>query len=159
MVKASRPRQKRFAEASVILPPDWNGNVANSSGGFLNPSDRTSLCARLLRPMKLGENRKKSRAMEQCHQRSQYVDMPSSIRNTYQSLTQASMQRLQHTGCNLGFTRLEDARHTLTALPALPELGLLPWRDPCPCIPLHTHTSPSGKSRRCCVDRLIRPCI
>ena len=37
------------------------------------------------------------------------VDMPPSIRNTYRYFIQASMQRLQQTGCNLGFTRLEDA--------------------------------------------------
>jgi len=28
---------------------------------------------------------------------------------------------------------------------------------PCPCIPLHAHTSSSGKIRRCCVDRLNPP--
>jgi ADP-L-glycero-D-manno-heptose 6-epimerase len=44
-----------------------------------------------------------------CAPNIQYIDMPPSIRNTYQYFTQASMQRLQHTGCNLGFTRLEDA--------------------------------------------------
>src|SRR5256885_14338572 len=26
-----------------------------------------------------------------------------------------------------------------------------------PCVPLHTHTSSSGKIRRCCVDRLNSP--
>src|SRR5664279_4244290 len=50
--------------------------------------------------------------------------------------------------------RSRDVRHTLTALPALPELSLLLRREPYPCIPLHTHTSSSGKIRRCCVDRL-----
>src|SRR6266705_2046802 len=50
--------------------------------------------------------------------------------------------------------RSGDVRHTLTALPALPELSLLLRREPCPCVPLHTHTSSSGKIRRCCVDRL-----
>src|SRR6266581_6255952 len=44
-----------------------------------------------------------------------------------------------------------------SALPALPELSLLLRREPCPCIPLHTHTSSSGKIRRCCVDRLNPP--
>src|SRR6266702_8679061 len=53
--------------------------------------------------------------------------------------------------------RSGDVRHTLTALPALPELSLLLRREPCPCIPLHTHTSSSGKIRRCCVDRLNPP--
>jgi hypothetical protein len=50
-----------------------------------------------------------------------------------------------------------DVRHTLTALPALPQLSPLLRREPCPCIPLHTHTSSSGKIRRCCVDRLNPP--
>src|SRR5712691_10888453 len=47
--------------------------------------------------------------------------------------------------------------YTLTALPALPEIRLLPRREPCPCRPLHTHPSSSGKIRRCCVDRLNPP--
>jgi hypothetical protein len=55
--------------------------------------------------------------------------------------------------------RSGDVRHTLTALPALPELSLLLRRQPCPCIPLHTHTSSSDKIRRCCVDRLNPPPI
>ena len=55
--------------------------------------------------------------------------------------------------------RSGDVRHTLTALPALPELSLLLRREPCPCIPLHNHTSSSGKIRRCCVDRLKSPPI
>src|SRR6266568_3933527 len=55
--------------------------------------------------------------------------------------------------------RSGDVRHTLTALPALPELSLLLRREPCPCIPLHTHTSSSGKIRRCCVDPLNPPSI
>src|SRR5271169_4884426 len=50
-----------------------------------------------------------------------------------------------------------DVRHTLTALPALPELSLLLRREPYPCIPLHAHTSSSRKIRRCCVDRLNSP--
>jgi len=50
-----------------------------------------------------------------------------------------------------------DVRHTLTALPALPELSLLLRREPYPCIPLHAHTSSSRKIRRCCVDRLNPP--
>src|SRR5713101_2901836 len=53
--------------------------------------------------------------------------------------------------------RSGNVRHTLTALPALPELCLLLRREPCPCIPLHNHTSSSGKIRRCCVDRLNSP--
>src|SRR3974377_89702 len=53
--------------------------------------------------------------------------------------------------------RSGDVRHTLTALTALPELSLLLRREPCPCIPLHNHTSSSGKIRRCCVDRLKSP--
>src|SRR5581483_7545806 len=52
------------------------------------------------------------------------------------------------------FERSRDARYALTAPPALPQLSLLLWREPCPCIPLHVHTSSSGKIRRCCVDRL-----
>ena len=50
-----------------------------------------------------------------------------------------------------------DVGHTLTALPALPQLSLLLWCEPYPCIPLHSHTSSSGKIRRCCVDRLNPP--
>jgi hypothetical protein len=37
--------------------------------------------------------------------------------------------------------RSSDIRHTLTALPALPELGPLLRREPCPCMPLHSRTS------------------
>ena len=48
-----------------------------------------------------------------------------------------------------------DVRHTLAAPPALPELSPLLWREPSPC--LHTHTSSSGKIRRCCVDQLNPP--
>src|SRR5262249_28649313 len=50
-----------------------------------------------------------------------------------------------------------DVRHTLTALPALPQLSLLFRREPCPCMPLHSHTSSSAKIRRCCVDSLNSP--
>src|SRR5262249_46782280 len=53
--------------------------------------------------------------------------------------------------------RSGDVRHTLTAPPALPELSLLLRRNPCPCMPLHPHTSSSGKIRRCCVDSLNSP--
>src|SRR6516225_6184213 len=53
--------------------------------------------------------------------------------------------------------RSRDVRHTLTALPALPQLGLLFRREPCPCMPLHSHTSSSAKIRRCCVDSLNSP--
>src|SRR5713101_4050753 len=45
----------------------------------------------------------------------------------------------------------------LPVLPALPELGLLLRREPRPCDFLHTHTSSSGKIRRCCVDPLNSP--
>ena len=55
--------------------------------------------------------------------------------------------------------RSRDVRYTLTAPPALPQFSLLLWREPCPCIPLHAHTSSSGKIRRCCVDRLNSPGI
>src|SRR5262249_16614849 len=50
--------------------------------------------------------------------------------------------------------RSRDVRHTLTALPALPQLSLLFRREPCPCMPLHSHTSSSAKIRRCCFDSL-----
>src|SRR5262249_40860299 len=53
--------------------------------------------------------------------------------------------------------RSRDVRHTLTALPALPQLGLLFRREPGPCMPLHSHTSSSAKIRRCCVDSLNSP--
>src|SRR5262249_13637093 len=53
--------------------------------------------------------------------------------------------------------RSRDIRHTLTALPALPQLSLLFRREPCPCMPLHSHTSSSAKIRRCCVDSLNSP--
>src|SRR5262249_39843509 len=53
--------------------------------------------------------------------------------------------------------RSRDVRHTLTALPALPQLSLLFRREPCPCMPLHSHTSSSAKTRRCCVDSLNSP--
>src|SRR5262249_15609750 len=53
--------------------------------------------------------------------------------------------------------RSRDVRHTLTALPALPQLSLLVRREPCLCMPLHSHTSSSAKIRRCCVDSLNSP--
>src|SRR5262249_20851013 len=53
--------------------------------------------------------------------------------------------------------RSRDVRHTLTALPALPQLSLLFRREPCPCMPLHSHTSSSAKIRRCSVDSLNSP--
>src|SRR5262249_4536932 len=53
--------------------------------------------------------------------------------------------------------RSRDVRHTLTALPALPQLSLLFRREPCPCMPLHSHTSSPAKIRRCCVDSLNSP--
>ena len=37
--------------------------------------------------------------------------------------------------------RSSDVRHTLTALPALPQLGPLLRREPCPCMPPHSRTS------------------
>jgi ADP-L-glycero-D-manno-heptose 6-epimerase len=39
----------------------------------------------------------------------QYVDMPASIRDSYQYFTEASVENLQRAGYNLGFTPLEDA--------------------------------------------------
>lgn len=39
----------------------------------------------------------------------EYVDMPLSIRNSYQYFTQADMTNLRRAGYNAGFTRLEDA--------------------------------------------------
>src|SRR5262249_23110492 len=53
--------------------------------------------------------------------------------------------------------RSRDVRHTLTALPALPQLSLLFRREPCPCMPLHSHTSSSAKIRSGCVDSLNSP--
>src|SRR6267143_1077059 len=50
--------------------------------------------------------------------------------------------------------RSRNVGYTLTVPPAVPKLGLLLRREPRPCVPLHTHTSSSGKIRRCCVDRL-----
>src|SRR5262249_40738239 len=53
--------------------------------------------------------------------------------------------------------RSRDVRHTLTALPALPQLSLLFRREPAPSMPLHSHPSSSAKIRRCCVDSLNSP--
>src|SRR6266404_1121257 len=53
--------------------------------------------------------------------------------------------------------RSRNVGYTLTVPPAVPKLGLLLRREPRPCVPLHTHTSSSGKIRRCCVDRLNPP--
>ena len=39
----------------------------------------------------------------------EYVDMPLSIRNSYQYFTQAKVDRLRHAGYNGGFTALDDA--------------------------------------------------
>src|ERR1700733_8970733 len=39
----------------------------------------------------------------------QYVDMPESIRGSYQYFTQSEVDRLQRAGYNGGFTTLEDA--------------------------------------------------
>jgi ADP-L-glycero-D-manno-heptose 6-epimerase len=39
----------------------------------------------------------------------EYVDMPVSIRNSYQYFTQASVDNLRRAGSNTGFTSLEDA--------------------------------------------------
>jgi ADP-L-glycero-D-manno-heptose 6-epimerase len=38
-----------------------------------------------------------------------YIDMPESIRNSYQYFTQAEMENLRRAGYNAGFTPLEDA--------------------------------------------------
>src|SRR6267143_800602 len=53
--------------------------------------------------------------------------------------------------------RSHNVGYTLTVPPAVPKLGPLLRREPRPCVPLHTHTSSSGKIRRCCVDRLNPP--
>src|SRR6267143_4546236 len=53
--------------------------------------------------------------------------------------------------------RSRNVGYTLTVPPAVPNLGPLLRREPRPCVPLHTHTSSSGKIRRCCVDRLNPP--
>jgi ADP-L-glycero-D-manno-heptose 6-epimerase len=39
----------------------------------------------------------------------EYIDMPTSIRGSYQYFTQAEVDRLRHAGYNGGFTALEDA--------------------------------------------------
>jgi ADP-L-glycero-D-manno-heptose 6-epimerase len=39
----------------------------------------------------------------------EYVDMPASIRDSYQYFTQASVENLRRAGYNAGFTPLEDA--------------------------------------------------
>jgi ADP-L-glycero-D-manno-heptose 6-epimerase len=39
----------------------------------------------------------------------EYIDMPTAIRGSYQSFTQASVDRLRQAGYNGGFTALEDA--------------------------------------------------
>ncbi|HWL06529.1 MAG TPA: ADP-glyceromanno-heptose 6-epimerase, partial [Xanthobacteraceae bacterium] len=41
--------------------------------------------------------------------RIEYVDMPVSIRNSYQYFTQSDVTKLRHAGYNAGFTPLEDA--------------------------------------------------
>src|SRR5712692_3254279 len=53
--------------------------------------------------------------------------------------------------------RSRNVGYTLTVPPAVPNLSPLLRRKPRPCVPLHTHTSSSGKIRRCCVDRLNPP--
>jgi ADP-L-glycero-D-manno-heptose 6-epimerase len=42
----------------------------------------------------------------------QYIDMPLSIRGSYQYFTQSKVDRLQRAGYNGGFTALEDAVDT-----------------------------------------------
>jgi len=42
----------------------------------------------------------------------QYIDMPETIRGSYQYFTQSEVDRLQHAGYNGGFTALEDAVET-----------------------------------------------
>jgi ADP-L-glycero-D-manno-heptose 6-epimerase len=39
----------------------------------------------------------------------EYIDMPTSIRGSYQYFTQAEVDRLRHAGYNGGYTALEDA--------------------------------------------------
>ena len=42
----------------------------------------------------------------------EYIDMPAAIRNSYQYLTQASVEKLRRAGYNAGFTPLDAAvRH------------------------------------------------
>src|SRR5712692_4107417 len=62
-----------------------------------------------------------------------------------------------HTALVPSLERSRNVGYTLTVPPAVPKLGLLLRREPRPCVPLHTHTSSSGKIRRCCVDRLNPP--
>ena len=38
-----------------------------------------------------------------------YIDMPASIRDSYQYFTQSEVERVQRAGYNGGFTRLEEA--------------------------------------------------
>jgi ADP-L-glycero-D-manno-heptose 6-epimerase len=38
-----------------------------------------------------------------------YIDMPESIRGSYQYFTQSEVDRLRHAGYNGGFTPLEEA--------------------------------------------------
>jgi len=42
----------------------------------------------------------------------EYIDMPVSIRDSYQYFTQSDVDRLQRAGYNGGFTALEDAVST-----------------------------------------------
>ena len=42
----------------------------------------------------------------------EYIDMPASIRDSYQYFTQSDVDRLQRAGYNGGFTALEDAVST-----------------------------------------------
>src|SRR5229473_8067380 len=53
--------------------------------------------------------------------------------------------------------RSRNVGYTLAVPPAVPNRSPLLRREPRPCVPLHTHTSSSGKIRRCCVDRLNPP--
>ena len=53
--------------------------------------------------------------------------------------------------------RSSDVRHTLTALPAIPQLGPLPGREQCPWHAIPFAHLQSGKIRRCCVDWLRPP--
>ena len=39
----------------------------------------------------------------------EYIDMPETIRDSYQYFTQSEVDRLQRAGYNGGFTALEDA--------------------------------------------------
>src|SRR5262249_24697251 len=86
------------------------------------------------------------------------IDRPAAMPREISSRSSSrSAPKALRRGAGAILKRSRDVRHTLTALPALPQLSLLFRRDPCPCMPLHSHTSSSAKIRRCCVDSLNSP--